>query len=381
MGSALDALLANPHDDELRRVVADELQRAGDPRGELAIVQDRRQENRAAGELAAREAALIAEVAPELAPIARFDLAWHLGWIRAARFELANWGEGDAALPAVAARVRALVESPSARLLDCLQLMITPAWSRTASLAPLVEAAQHEFLEALRTLEIGGVMTERASGRRHSERDISPTELGDVGTLIAQCPRVEVVRLQGNGAELGAALSAPALRELEVCASDLGIRRLEALVHATLPALERLELWFGDCEYGELDPCAAADVERLLLALQERSPRLTHLGLVNHPATDDVVDILRRPSLRELGSRLRGLDVSHGTLGGGGARSLSALRRHLPSLEELTVTWSYLSPANVAKLTEAYAGVRVVSGEQHRARSDGEVQRYVSLGE
>src|SRR5438132_311847 len=106
----VDELLARPDDLALRLVIADRLQDAGDPRGELVAVQcalaaapppapEERER------LAEREAALVGRALPELDPAA-VELEWHLGFVLAA-----------AVLDRAIELVPALLAHPAARLI------------------------------------------------------------------------------------------------------------------------------------------------------------------------------------------------------------------------------------------------------------------------
>src|SRR6185436_6055901 len=113
----VEELLARPDDLELRLVLADRLQDAGDPRGELMAVQCALAAARDAGaraELRARELALARSVRPELDP-AVVDLEWRLGFLAAATV-LERAGEV----------VPALLAHPAARLIQELAVAVEP---------------------------------------------------------------------------------------------------------------------------------------------------------------------------------------------------------------------------------------------------------------
>jgi hypothetical protein len=127
MAITLADLLASPFADELRLVYADQQHRLGDPRGELAVVQDhlRRTPNDAA--LRERERQLLADhgeallgaLAARCGPIVEADdkqslgASWHLGFIRRARLQLTDLREDET--PPL---YDALIEHPSAALIE-----------------------------------------------------------------------------------------------------------------------------------------------------------------------------------------------------------------------------------------------------------------------
>lgn len=375
----LAALAASPFDDDLRRVAADQLQRLGDPLGELAIVQDRLARAPDDAGLARREAELREALGdtPHLERLGDdshrpfFGARWRLGFIAHARLLLStSAGLARVEWTDVVDAVRWLARSPTAWLLEELELHVGLAWWRDVIVEELlVELLAREAWPALRRLSLGGfVEPAGADGYRHVERDISavyitnaswPGGEGRLCTLLARCPAIEEVRVHGNVAHLGT-IDAPRLRVFEVCTSSLGRTAAASLRAARWPALERLELWFGDGEYGAGEPCDGADLAALAHALEAGCPKLGHLALANTPCTDDLlVELVREPPRALLG-RLEVFDVSLGTLGDAGAHALIALRPLLPRLATLNIAHHYVTPAVFARLWDAYAGVTVL---------------------
>jgi hypothetical protein len=162
----------------------------------------------------------------------------------------------------------------------------------------------------------------------------------------------------------------------EICTSSLGTTSLEALDATTWPALERLVLWFGDCEYGGGDPCVADDVAAFVRNLEGKCPQLHHLALANSMCIDGILDELAATPPRALFERLTGFDVSLGTLGG--VDALIALRPMLRGLSVLDVSQNYLSPAEQARLVEAYGGCEVRLGRQNE---DPLTERFCAVSE
>src|SRR5262245_58194484 len=122
-------LVSRPDDIELRLVIADRLQDAGDPRGELIAVQCALAEARDPGErarLRARETELVRGGLPGLDPAA-VELEWRLGFVRAATV-----------LDRPCELVPALLAHPAARLIEELAVAVEPGELET--LGPLLEA-------------------------------------------------------------------------------------------------------------------------------------------------------------------------------------------------------------------------------------------------
>ena len=387
MEELFEALWANPFDDEHRLVVADALQQIGDPQGELAILQHRRADN-----LRVRERELIAQIAGDVAWLDRasdtqvIGLLWHLGWIRRARLQL-HGGEmtGDYE-QAFTARAERLFATRAAKLVEHLELSVTRHWTRNVLFEDLiVMLIAHGPYPALRVLEIGGFIKSLDEEGTYSTRDLSAVYITNktwpdgarICVLMAMCPRLEEVRLQGNVANLGA-IDLPSLRVFELCTSSLGSKALASLAAANWPALERLVLWFGDCEYGGGDPCTADEVARFVVELETKCPALRHLAIANSPCTDAIVYQLAAEPPRELFGRLTGLDLSLGTLTTPGAHVLAGMRPWLPSLTLLDVSQNYLGTDALGQLTKAYHGCELRTGPQS---DDLGEPHYVSIGE
>ena len=186
------------------------------------------------------------------------------------------------------------------------------------------------------------------------------------------------MRLHGNVAQIGD-LVLPRARVVEVCTSALGKEALDGLARATWPALDRLVLWFGDCEYGYADPCDPDEVARFVRTLASACPHLTHLAVANSPWTDEILEDLAASPPEALLARLTGFDVSLGTLGPAGVDALVRMRPDFTRLVTLDVTESYLDAAQLARLGEAYRGCTVRGADQRPPQPPGE--RFCSVGE
>jgi hypothetical protein len=146
--------------------------------------------------------------------------------------------------------------------------------------------------------------------------------------------------------------------------------RLAALLGATLPALHRLELWFGD-PVRDSD-VALADLAPLLDG--KRHAGVTVLGLRNCAFADELAAALPH---RPIAARLDRLDLSMGTLGDSGAYALVQNASLFPELDELVVDDNFLSAAGLHALETRFP--HVISRSQ-KTPFDGD-ERYVSAGE
>lgn len=225
-------------------------------------------------------------------------------------------------------------------------------------------AAKDRFA-ALAHLFVGDIVME--------ENEISWIEQTELGPLVNAFPALVTFGVRG-GNKLGlTGLSHASLRALVVQTGGLPATVVAQLCAAKLPALEHLELWFGDVNYGgDVKP---ADVLPLLSG--RILPSLKYLGLRNSQVTDGIAKALAdAPVLAQIET----LDLSMGTLGDEGAEALLA-SPHVPHLKSLVLAHHYMTPAVVARVA-AIAGPKVdVSNALVADRDGDEAYRYVEVSE
>lgn len=122
---------------------------------------------------------------------------------------------------------------------------------------------------------------------------------GDLSALWAQVPTLARLKLRGQGGTLGE-LSLPELRHFTLETWAFEDDEVTAILEASWPKLERLELW---------DPQGAIEVARLLERCSRRP--LVHLALLRRPGLDAVLSDL---STSPLLPRLRVVDLRDGVL-------------------------------------------------------------------
>ncbi|CAN0453071.1 unnamed protein product, partial [Phaeothamnion confervicola] len=150
----------------------------------------------------------------------------------------------------------------------------------------------------------------------------------------------------------------------------LATETVDEIFAGKLPALEHLELWFGDDNYG--GDTDVTDLEPLLKACP--FPKLRSLGLCNACYTDEIVEAVADSPLLE---RLEELDLSKGTLGDEGAKILLEVPG-FAKLKKLDLQDNFLSPGAAAQIGEYLPNV--TTGEQRDAEEyDGD--RYCSVSE
>ena len=354
--AALEAAIrANRDDPAPYMVYADFLQSHGNPIGELLVYAERDPK---------RAAEIIAKLG--LPPEDQATFGWRRGLWQWLRLENArDWM--DDAFDAVGL-ARPLFSSIPCCALEELRIGVL-RWMHNYQDVPavLAEAGNHAWARDLQRLHVGDVS---------EDVDIGMHFVGDVGaTITAAFPNLRSLRLHSgedeDEGEFGVAgLALPELRELAIETNVMSTARLEALLAAELPKLERLELWFGAEEYGA--DCSADDLESLLSG--ELFPKLRHLGLRNAEIADDIARaVVEAP----IAKRLESLDLSMGTLTDDAARELATHANRFEKLKRLSVDDNFLTAASLEPLRARW-GERLHSEEQKELEDD---YRYVSVSE
>ncbi|MFE2943731.1 STM4015 family protein [Streptomyces sp. NPDC059255] len=185
------------------------------------------------------------------------------------------------------------------------------------------------------------------------EAMISTIGQSDLSPFLAAFPGLRELAVRGGD---GLDFPVTGHQELRVLRVESGGLPREAAAHiaaAELPALERLELWLGDDEYG--GGTTVEDLAPLLAGVGK--PSLRHLGVQNSPVQDEMAAAFASAPVVE---QLTSLSLSMGTLSDTGAEAL--LRgQSLTHLELLDLSHHFLSRDMMLRLwtTLEPAGVRV----------------------
>lgn len=231
-----------------------------------------------------------------------------------------------------------------------------------AAVAALAAAADR--LPSLRAIFLGDITGE--------ENEISWIEQSDVSPLFNAYPQLEHFRVRGgNGLRFGT-LRHERLKSLIIESGGLDASVVRDITSSHLPALEHLELWLGDEEYG----ANAEIVDLAPLFTGKLFPELSYLGLRDSELSDAIAVTVAHSAVIE---KLRVLDLSLGTLSDNGAAALLSSPA-AARLELLDIHHHFCSEEMIDKLREA--GIRVDSGDPQEADDDGdESYRYVAVGE
>ncbi|MCA9567112.1 MAG: WGR domain-containing protein [Myxococcales bacterium] len=370
-------ITSDPGDLEAWSVLADSLQAAGDPRGELMAVQMQlgatvtkpkervraRPRGEAApapeppGPLKVREQELLekhataffGDVRPGRDEAEAVEIDWENGFWR--RVKVAgNWDVEELDLKKL---YSAVLRHPSAQFLRELEVGLLEIDGEAMFEDAVKLLVKQGRRPSLRRLHLGAF-------EYPDDTEISWTYHTSVEPLGPILPNLEDLTITGGDIALGA-LVAPKLKRLKLETGGLPTQPAEQLAKGSYPALEELEVWFGTDDYG--GSCSAEHVAGIL-ANTAGLPAVKRLGLKNASFTNDIVGVLAGgPLIRQLTH----LDLSMGILTDEGAQTLLGILPALAHLEELDVSESFLSDETVSALRVAFAGT-LVAGDQKRDR-------------
>lgn len=369
----LDARVRANRDDAAPFLVyADWLTQKGDPRGELIMVQHKRAGGATDPALEAREKELLSEnqsflggVIPHGEPRGRrladgvATATWRWGFFDSLRlFNTIDWMDGAFPTEEVTTRVFQL---PAAACLRELKVGVLRWEYQARDVATVIEQGKKapfaKELSILRIGDVGGI-----------DIDCAHHEIGDVSDVSKAFPNLRELTIWGY--EIGLKdLDLPKLETLKIQTCGLSVDTLGAVVTGKLPALARLELWFGSEDYG--CGCTIDDVRPLLDS--SAFPKLKHLGLMNTEMADDICSAIGEAKLLP---QLESLNLSMGTMGDAGARSLLEHRERLKHLKSIDVSDNFLTEEMIEELKGA--GLPIVSRDQKDLEDD---YRYVTVAE
>ncbi len=301
-------------------VYADLLQAAGDPRGELIMLQP--DDRPPAPDLEAAAKRLLSTHAEYFLGALNdhreaLELRWQRGFIRSASIV---WPSDT-----TAALVETLLALPSSRYLRALAL---EEIDDDTDLHEAFEILIRRRPKHLTSLRIGPDSDPKYS-------NWNDQEAGDLTELLRAFPDLEELTIRARRATFGE-VELPKLRSLRLETTALTFEHLLALTTRTWPSLEELTLWFGASSYG-----ASIRAEDLSSLLSGRTlPRLRRLALQNVEFADDLCSHLLHAS--ELISRLDALDLAMGTMTDEGAETLCFGAKILKPLRLLDVRNNYI---------------------------------------
>jgi uncharacterized protein (TIGR02996 family) len=344
-------------------VYADWLQGQGSPFGEMIVFAHKKKQKQANA-----IAAQLGVPHPKMAAI-----TWRNGFWQTIHLQNdIDWMEDIDILRFV----RPIFASPLCAVLEELRIGILN-WDDGEQPAVIAEAGKHAWAKDLARLRIGDV--------GDADVDMAHHAIGDVGKAITKhFPNLESLWLHSGDQSWStskesfgiAGLELPKLKDLTIETCAMSRKRMKSLTAAKLPALERLEVWFGDRERDA--NATVADVAPIWSG--KLFPHLRHLGLCN---SDLVLDFIRLLPDSKLAKQLVSLDLSKGTFGDDGVPELVEAAAKFPALTELCLDDSWLSPAGLKALKKALPRVKISAKDQQELLDPEEYgsDRYVSVGE
>ncbi len=214
----------------------------------------------------------------------------------------------------------------------------------------------------------------------YTDCEISWVTMGQLDGLFAPFTGLEVLHLKsGAGGSLGD-LDFPALRTFIRESGGLSVAELSSIIHASWPRLAHLEIWFGSANYGA--DSTVASIHPILDG--DGLSELRHLGIVNCEWVEDAIDALAGSKLLP---RLHSLDLSRGVLA---RRGVELLREHAPRFRHLAsidLSANLLDAREAETIREVLDNVILVGQRElelddyEEAEADGEIVRYVAVGE
>jgi hypothetical protein len=261
----------------------------------------------------------------------------------------------------------ALVDAPGASELAAIVIGAYSNEMYDDTTAVLVSAlvAARDKLPGLKGVFLGDITYE--------ENEISWIKQSDVSPLLKAYPKLEYLQVRGgDGLSLGK-LDHAHLKSLVVETGGLPASVVREVGAAKLPALEHLELWLGEDQYG-----GDAKVDDLRPILSARLfPKLRYLGLRDGAIADDIACAV---ALAPVLAQVKVLDLSLGNLSDKGAEALLASPA-VARLEKLDIHHHYVSKELTDRL--AALGIDLEAGDRKKPDDwgDGELHRYIAVAE
>ena len=205
------------------------------------------------------------------------------------------------------------------------------------------------------------------------ETEISWTTVGPIDGFFTGLPDLRWLHVRGGAIELSAAHHAK-LRTLILETGALPAATARAVASGRLPRLEELVIWFGDSGYG-----ADTTVDDFAPFFTNPSlGQLLRLTLGNAEMSDGLAE---RLAASPLATQLQELSFELGTLSDDGAKTLAAHAESFENLQKLSTDQNFVGAEGRAALEQAF-GSKLAFGEQEEPDDfDGELHRYVSVGE
>ncbi|MCI8648859.1 MAG: WGR domain-containing protein [Anaerotruncus sp.] len=181
---------------------------------------------------------------------------------------------------------------------------------------------------ALEVLNMGDATSE--------ECELSWIIQGDYSKLWAAFPRLKELRIQGSNELRLGKIESESLESLTVFCGGLPKSVLEEVGNANTPNLKKLNLYFGEENYG-MD-ATGIDVRSMLE--NSNFPKLEYLGLCNSDFPQEIFEAIAHS---KYAAQITTLDLSMSTVDDTCAERILAEMQRFPRLEMLDLHYHYLS--------------------------------------
>lgn len=252
-------------------------------------------------------------------------------------------------------RLKVLAMQPG---VDQLQALVIGTWNdisdgfgAEAGGATLLSLASQ--LPALRGLFLGDITYE--------ECEISWINQTDVSPFLQAYPAMQVLVVRGGEGLSFSQISHRELRSLRIETGGLPRSVVREIFLCDFPALESLQLLFGDENYG-FDG-SVEDLQPLLSG--SLYPKLKYLGLMNSTISNDIAAVVVNSPIID---RIETLDLSMGTLDDSGVASLKSLAGKA-NLKTLDISHHYASAEAIDELRAALS-CEVIADDPQEADGD-----------
>lgn len=381
------AITAHPLDRDPYLVFADWLQQQGDPRGELMSLQ-------LAGKDEAAEAFLAKHEEYFLGPLAAHKLVYDEGGnnsvssLRTPEQEAAwqqihtqafRWRNGFIHFLRLSHDEDQLPKKFDGTLADILDQVLDHPSGRFIvevafhgngnlnddNLQPLIDKLAEKAPATLRKLTLGDNIDQ-----------ISWHHVGSLAPLWPSVPHLETLEIETGELEVGepGQMIAPALQRAVFITGGMSPSCARGIATAQLPAIQHLEIYYGDPNYG--GNATIDDVKPLL----ERSDltKLRYLGLKNSMFANEIARLVGSAKVIK---HLDTLDLSLGAMTDEGAKYLAESAPALAHLKTLNLKRNFLTPAGIELVKNLCPTVITDGQEKPYERSNGELRYFVSVAE
>ena len=261
-----------------------------------------------------------------------------------------------------------LLNEPGVEALETLVFGIWMEGGEAYEVSPMpaieLLVAEKAKLPALKAMFVGDIISE--------ENEMSWIEQGDVSSLWAAFPKLELFTARGgNNLRLGK-INHSALKQLVIQTGGMPANLAKEAMEANAP-ITHLELWLGDENYG----ASASVYDFAALFDGELFPGLDFLGFRNAADADDIAAGVATSTIL---SRISTLDMSLGALSDKGAQALLD-GGQLGHLKVLDVSHNYLSEDMVAALAAVAPGLSADDQKVPEDYGDGEVYYQIAVSE